>query len=98
MPAGKAKNESPQILEPVINTGVPVLRFYLVVIIFGVLMGCFGYVAGKRQGDTNCQLENAEIGLKTQKEVYENDLAVEKEIPAGGATGSWADWMEKQIP
>lgn len=53
------------------DTGVPPVRFYIVIIIVAIVIGSFSYIIGQRQGEKTIQLEYQDIIIQEQEQYYE---------------------------
>ena len=77
--------------------GVPIGRFYSVIAIVAVSVGVLAYFAGETAGEVETRYKAAQRGLERQKEIYTNDLEVEKERPLSGDYTAWKRWMRNHI-
>ncbi len=67
------------------SKGVPVSRFYTVVVLAGVL----GFLAGALFGKVEAELKDSQLVIERQKEDYESDIECFKELPAPDDSSFW---------
>jgi len=80
-----------------VDKGVPVGRYYTVIVIVAVTVGLLAYMAGESAGETETKYEASQRDQEKQKEVYTNDLYIEKEKPVSSDYGAWSEWMRNQL-
>lgn len=79
------------------SDGVPVIRFYVVVVVVATVMFTLGFVAGEVAGEAETKYEASQRDQEKQKEVYTNDLYIEKEKPNSSDYNAWSGWMHNQL-
>ena len=80
------------------NNGVPIVRFYTVVVCALAVGTILGYFAGFQSGEVDAQLDNAKFQIKNQKEVYNYDTEVDSTLPDVRDTDAWAEWLCDALP
>lgn len=80
------------------SNGVPVGRYYSAIAVVATVVGILAFLAGKNAGEADARLESAQLDLQNQKEVYTNDLLVDKEKPDSRDYAKWLDGMYNLLP
>mgnify|MGYP003647462485 CR=1 FL=1 len=74
-----------------VKSGVPVLRFYTVIVIMFVI----GYFTGSSAGKADCEYKTSQRDLERQDVIYESDIELDATMPNVRDTSEWAKWMKK---
>lgn len=73
--------------------GVPVSRFYTVMVVVAIVVGLLAYKAGETAGEVETKYVASQLDLEKQKDVYTNDLEVDKTKPLSSDYKSWRKFM-----
>lgn len=67
--------------------------FRVYIAIIALVVGILAYLIGQTTGEMETKYEASQRDLENQKEVYTNDLLIEKDKPNTAVYNDFRDWM-----
>jgi len=83
--------------KPVQSVGVTNTAFRGYMLVIALVVGLLAYMAGNSAGKSKTKYEAAQRDLSNQKEVFTNDLLLQKQMPDSRDTTRWADGMRDRL-